>query len=609
MVEAILRFFTSEQQAQSIVSNPLIELIFTVLFVTFIVAIFIHFMLYSRLRRIRNHINETNSIDIAPLNKFQEEFQEKNQQDSMKVETFIQKKFSSWRMFNVPVLSLIKMIQMTVSVFILVGVLGTFIGLAMSLGSIDATGDQLVENVALVLAGIDVAFYTSIVGMGLSLIMTVVTRIANTEYIVTDIMLKTESYLEEKEQDPMSRLIDVSETINSSIVQLRESNHESLQNIVQSFQGFQEYTIGLQQSAKDLAKFNEGLTQNLKDFVVIFNSMRELTTGFDKGVTKLNKNFDQLFSYFYKMDQRNERMTSVFTETYKKIDELATSQMETMNEFQNSVVDLKSYFSSVAARQEAIHGAFDRMNAQSENLVKIMKDNNQQFERIFGDDVSSKLTGISTYLNELRNDFNKLGNAVLRIPDALESVNKTQADYRNLLSYRFDELKQYNYEFMNQLKAQSSNTQAFEKYLSDASRSYEQTGRQNHELLNEINRTITQMADSFNQRENQIESSVTALKDTMNRYVTNLEGTLGDKLDKVSRSIGDYVVDMNDAIKKEFKQIGEITEENQHRSARHMQQTMNELGQEFQMLNRQLQLLQQDAMRQNEQRVRVASND
>lgn len=74
------------------------------------------------------------------------------------METFVQKKFSSWRMFNVPVVSLIKMIQMTVSLFILVGVLGTFIGLAMSLGSIDATGDQLVENVAFVLAGIDVAF-------------------------------------------------------------------------------------------------------------------------------------------------------------------------------------------------------------------------------------------------------------------------------------------------------------------------------------------------------------------------------------------------------------------------------------------------------------------
>ncbi|PIB40969.1 hypothetical protein AOA59_25880, partial [Pseudomonas sp. 2822-15] len=126
------------------------------------------------------------------------------------------------------------MIQMTVSVFILVGVLGTFIGLTMSLGSIDATGDQLVENVAAVLAGIDVAFATSIAGMGLSLIMTVLIKVFNTEYLMTDIMLKMESYLDENEQDAMGRLIDVSKAINTSIVELKDTNQQSLQNLEQA---------------------------------------------------------------------------------------------------------------------------------------------------------------------------------------------------------------------------------------------------------------------------------------------------------------------------------------------------------------------------------------
>lgn len=598
----------SEQQAQSILSNPLVEFIFMVLFLTFVAAVVVHFILYSKLRRIRNFIGATNSLDIDPLNKFQGEFEDKKALEAVKVETYVQKKFSSWCMFNVPVVSLIKMIQMTVSVFILVGVLGTFIGLAMSLGSIDATGDQLVENVAIVLAGIDVAFYTSIVGMGLSLVMTVITRVANTEYMLTDIMLKTESYLEGNEEDGMGRLIEVSETINASIVQLRETNQESLQNIVQSFKGFQEYTVGLQQSAKDLAKFNNGLSKNLQNFTVLFDGMKEVTAGFDNGVKKLNKNFDQLFIYFYKMDSRNERMTSAFTETYKKVAELSNSQTETLNQFQNSVVDLKDYFSSIANRQEAIHATFERTIVQSDNLVKMMKENNQQFKGIFGDDVSSKLSGINTYLKELRNDFDKLGNSIVRLPDALETINIAQGEYKNLLSDRFDELKQFNKEFNNHLKAHSTDSQAFEKHLNDASRSYEQVGVKNNQLLNEINRTVTQMTDSFNHREKGIESSVGVLKDTLSRYVANLDGTLGDKLDKVSRNIGEYVVGMNDSIKKEFKQIGEITVDNQQRSARYTQQTISELNQEFQNLNRQLQAFTHEAVRQSN-RVRVGSND
>lgn len=608
MVEAVLKIFMSEQQAQTILANPMIEFIFMVLFVTFALAVVVHFILFSKLRSIRNFLNTSKSLDIHPLNRFHAEFEHKNNQESVKVETFVQKKFSSWRMFNVPVVSLIKMIQMTVSLFILVGVLGTFIGLAMSLGSIDATGDQLVENVALVLAGIDVAFYTSIAGMGLSLIMTVLTKVANTEYLLTDIMLKTESFLEENEPDSFERLIKVSEAINSSIVELRETNQASLQSIVDSFSGFQEYTVGLQQSAKDLAKFNDGLSRNLKDFSVIFDGIKEVTFGFDKGVSKLNKSFDQLFTYFHSMDKRNDLLANTFTETYKKIKELSTSQTETMNQFQEAVVDWKSYISTIASRQEAIHGSFERMHAQTDHLVKLMKENNQQFKGIFGDDLSSKLLGITTYIKELRGDFDKFGNSIARLPEALDTINRAQEGYKNLLSDRFDELKQFNQDFSNHLKAHSTDSHAFEKRLSEATRSYEQLGMKNSQMLNEINRTISQMTDSFNQREKGIETSVDVLKDTLSRYVSNLDGTLGNKLDNVSRNLASYAMEMNATIKKELKLIGQVAEDNQVRSARAAQQTISELNQEFQNLNRLLQSFTQEAARQS-YRVRVGSND
>ncbi|RXI96480.1 hypothetical protein DS745_22480 [Anaerobacillus alkaliphilus] len=606
MVETILRLFVNEQQAQSILSNSLIELIFFVLFVTFAVAVFVHFALFSRLRRIQSFLTSSSSLDISPLNRFQAEFEHKRKQES--VETFVQKKFSSWRMFQVPVISLIKLIQMTVSVFILVGVLGTFIGLSMSLGSIEGTGDQLVENVGLVLAGLDVAFYTSIVGMGFSLIMTILTKVANTEYLLTDIMLKVESYLEDHDQDDMGRLIEVSESINSSIVQLKETNQESLQNIEQAFHGFQEYTVGLQQSARDLALFNEGLSKNLQEFSVLFDGIKEVTAGFDSGVKKLNKNFDQLFTYFHSMDKRNERMASAFTETYTKVKELSTSQTETLQHFQESVEDWKNYISTISDRQEAIHGIFERMTAQSDHLVKMMKENNQQFKTIFGSDVSSKLAGIHTSLRDLKGDFDKLGSSIVRLPEALNTIHIAQTEYKNLLKDRLEDLKQFNHDFNNHLKTHSNESQAFEKHLNDAARSYEQIGMKNSQLLNEINRTVQQIIDSFTHRENQLESSVGVLKDTLSRYVASLDGTLGDKLDKVGRNLGEYVIDMNDSIKKEFKQIGQITEENQVRSARAVQQAINDLNQEFQVLNRQLQSFSQEAIRQPH-RIRVGTND
>src|SRR5699024_4751258 len=132
--------------------------------------------LFIKLKRIQTYLKETDRMDIEPLNRFKEQFTEMQKTESVDKETFVQEKFSNWRIFNLPVVNLIKLIQMTVSVFILIGVLGTFIGLTISLGSINSSSDQLVENVASVLSGIDVAFYTSIFGMGFSLIMTVLVK-------------------------------------------------------------------------------------------------------------------------------------------------------------------------------------------------------------------------------------------------------------------------------------------------------------------------------------------------------------------------------------------------------------------------------------------------
>lgn len=607
MIEGMLQLFVSEQKAEAILANSMIELIFTVLFVTFIISILVHVLTFNKLKKIRNYLKETNRMDIDPLRYFKEQYDQKRQEEAVKVETFVQDKFSSWRIFNVPVVSLIKMIQSTVSIFILIGVLGTFIGLTMSLSNIDLGGDQIVENVASVLSGIDVAFYTSIAGMAFSLIMTVVIKTLNTEYLLTDIMLKVESNLDEAKQDGMKRLIEVSETINNSIIKLQETNQQSLQGIEHAFQGFQDYTDGLQQSAEDLAKFNEGLSTNLQDFQVIFDNMKEVTEGFDKGTKTLNKNFDQLFSYFKKMDGRNERMAATFESVYEKIEQVSTTQMDTLHQFESSIDDLKNFTMTIVDGQDSVKASLEKINRKSNDLVDQMAAHNKEFKQIFGTDLSVKLEGITAYLGELSREFDKLGESIVDLPGAIEMINQTQTQYKHLLTDRFDELKQFNKEFNNHLKSHSADSVAFEKHLLEATNTYEQVGVKNNQLINEINATIAQMNQSFNQRENQLEANVGVLKDTLSRYVSNLEGTLGDKLDKVVRNIGDYVELTNEGIKKEFKELRLINEEIQQSSNRYAQQTFNELNQEIHKLNQNLSNFNQEAKLSSS--VRLSGND
>ena len=608
MVESILRLFISEQRAEILVSNPMIEFIFMVLFVTFVLALFIHLTLFNKFKKIRHYLSDTNRMDIEPLHTFKEEFDKRLLTKSITTETFVQEKFSEWRMLNVPVISLIKMVQMTVSIFILLGVLGTFIGLTISLGSIDATGSQLVENVVGVLAGIDMAFYTSIVGMGLSLMMTVLIKVLNTEFLLTDIMLKVESRLEGNEEDSIGRLIEVSETINLSILDLQETNQQSLGEIVAAFAGFQEYTTGLQKSAEDLAQFNDGLSENLQDFQILFQSMSDVTDGFSEETTRLNNNFDSLFSYFKKMDGRNEQLAKRFEHIYEKVKEVAVTQIDTLHEFENSVVELKDFISSILREQDNMQGSFQKVLQKSDDLVVKMSDHQQEFKQVFGDDLSSQLSGIMSYLGELAKDFDQLGGSIVKLPQALDVINKTQAEYKHLLSDRFDELKEFNRSFSNHLKAHASESAMFERNMLEATKTYEQVGLKNNQLINDINTAISQMDHTFNRQENQLKANVDLLKDTLTKYVTGLEGTFGDKLHQVMQTIANSVDGTNNGIKMEFQELRRLSEDIQQNNAYVTQNILRELGQEIQTLNRLLSTFGQQAVQRNRE-IRLGQHE
>ncbi|MCJ7840841.1 MotA/TolQ/ExbB proton channel family protein [Lederbergia sp. NSJ-179] len=586
MIQAILELFTTEQKAEAMLANPIIELIFLALFFIFVVTLLVHLSLFMKLRKLRSHLKETNNMKIEPLRSFKEQFDKRQETESIKAETFVQERFSSWRVWNMPVVSLIKLVQMTVSVFILLGVLGTFIGLTISLGSIQTAEDQLVENVTGVLSGIDVAFYTSIVGMSFSLLMTILVKALNTEYMLTDIMLMVETQLEGHEQNGLSRLIGVSETINQSILRLQETNQQSLQSIEKAFTGFQEYTTGLQQSARDLAAFNEGLSRNVEDFQELFQQMKMVTDGFSEGTTQLNKNFAALFAYFKKADRRNERMATAFEQTYERMQEVFKTQRHTFSQFEESVHDIKSFTSSLLEEQGMIQATFERITQKNDELVKKMGAHNQEFKKVFGSDLSGRISGITTQLSKLSTGFDQLGDSITPLPHALEVINQTQNEYKHLLLDRFRELEEFNQTFSQHLKDHSTQSATFEKNMLETSRTYEQMGAKNNQVITEMNTILSHMNQTFHQRDQQLETNVGLLKETLSNYVSSLEGTLGDKLDKVARNISESIDLTTNGMKREFTEIRRGSEEIQQNSFRSIQQLLQELGQEFQTLNR-----------------------
>jgi len=595
MLQSFLELFTSTEKAAMMLAHPLIELIFMALLVLFVLAILIHMMLFTTFRKVGHYLKDTNRMDIEPLKTIKSDFDRRQADQSMKVETFVQEKFSSWRLFNIPVVNLIRLIQMTVSVFILLGVLGTFIGLTISLGSINAGEDQLVENVTGVLSGIDIAFYTSIVGMSFSLVMTVLIKVLNTEYMLTDLMLAVESHLEGHEQHGLNRMIEVSEKIHQSIQNLQATNQDSLQSIEASFTGFKDYTAGLEQSAKDLAIFNDGLSDNLNHFQALFHQMKTVTDGFSEGTNELNNNFNSLFSYFKKSDRRHERLVDSFDQSFKRVQDVSQKQLDSFEVFDDSVEALKDFTTSLLTEQEAVHTSLADITNENKVLVSTMAEHNDTFKAVFGNELSSELSGIKSYLGDLIKGFDNVGHAMGSLPEALDIINQTQAEHKHLLSERFDDLKEFNRTFDNHLKNHTTESKTFENHMREATSTFEQMTSANNQLISDIKQTISKVNSGFSDRDRQLEKNVDILKETLSNYVANLEGTLGQKLDAVIRNIGESMDVTYGGIKRDMTEMRRQSEDIQQTHGRATQQLLQDLGREIVTLNRQLERLGQQA--------------
>lgn len=595
MLETFLSFFTTEQKVQAMLSYPIIRLFFMTLIIGFLVTVILHLALYLRIKRLNNYVKSTKRLDIEPLQEMAHYYNDK-QNKHIPLETFIQEQFSKWKFFHVPVVSLIKMIRATISIFILLGVLGTFIGLTISLGAIQTEGEELVEHVVQVLSGIDVAFYTSIIGMSASLFITFLTRAFNTEYLLTDLMLSVESAFATEKQQSFGQLIHVTEEVKQSIDNLHETNEQSMKEIVASFTGFKDYTSGLQQAAEDLAVFNDGLSENLIQFQTLFQQMEKNTSTFQKGTDTMNENFASLMSYFKGVDERNEYISGRLEQIFVNVEKTTASQEEIAKQIAATVENMQQFSTSLLENYKNIERNLSTVNRSLGEVSEEIKRHNSEFKRLFGDDVSKRLENVGEYVYELTNQFDRLDESLFYLPEALQEISQAYGTHKQLMDDRYHELKHFNETFHEHLRQHQIESVAFDQQLKQVKGSFEQINRENNQLLQVIGRTITQFNDSFYEKEQAFEQAVNRLQQTMQQYAERMEYSLGDQLQQVGIQMNHSVQQTMDKISDEFINIRRLHEQLLNDQTRTFQQMMQTLEGNMQSLNQQVRTVEQQMM-------------
>ena len=194
----------------------------------------------------------------------------------------------------------------SVSLFVTMGLLGTFLGLSLSVSSLSqllgSTADwqnalnNMGSGLLSALSGMGVAFYTSLFGVGCSIILTILRTIFNPESIRQELENEMELWLDHRTAPRLNtdRVKDDSELVkrmiggmNNAAGTMDATLRESTEALLQSMDGFSATVDSSNKGVRDFSEFDYNLrgTVERMDVAVreLASAIRRVTHGSERG--------------------------------------------------------------------------------------------------------------------------------------------------------------------------------------------------------------------------------------------------------------------------------------------------------------------------------------
>ncbi|WP_257348151.1 hypothetical protein [Pseudalkalibacillus decolorationis] len=343
--------------------------------------------------------------------------------------------------FRVPTGNVIRLLHGLPSLSIVVGVLGTFIGLTLAIMAMQETlvgignqpGESTLSVSSIVTAisepfkGMSIAFVTSIAGIGSSLCLVVVqtgflTGGTSLSYLQDRLITEAESFLDhvlqeqlqnEKPKDSLERLLDrlitkVQESFQASIGDFSEKMvgftaglEEAMTDVKGILHAQREHTEQFKHSTDTLVAFGDRFSDTITKLESVQHSvdkslakLGEHVSGFEKQYKRTSEQLDQGQKRMEQVLQRSDR---TMEEAHKKTEEIARSLItgveqvhqrsdRTLEEAQKKTEELGrgliSGVDSVLSRYETKNEDFERrMAQQNDEWFYRYQDKNEQYGR------------------------------------------------------------------------------------------------------------------------------------------------------------------------------------------------------------------------------------
>lgn len=291
-----------------------------------------------------------------------------------------------------------RFIKNTNTLLITLGLFGTFVGLTTAVAElagiftkmdisdiIENTGiQQLLSHLIGSLEGMSVAFVTSLVGVGCSIILTILLTIFSAEEARENLMVQIEEYLDN--------------TIAMVVSQDKETEYTMMNNILR--ETFMEFGDKIQASLKETVEnFGEKLTTVVMDVNVSSQVLDATVEKFDASLANFASNMKDLNDFNINMRNNIERMDVNFikvAEALTKASDIVVANYDSIENFSKNireaademtsynrqlVSDISSLVSEISATVQVVEKLAGAMDTNMQQHIRDLEIYQEQFTK------------------------------------------------------------------------------------------------------------------------------------------------------------------------------------------------------------------------------------
>jgi hypothetical protein len=320
----------------------------------------------------------------------------------------------------------LKLLQANLSTPILVGVLGTFVGLVMALSQLEIGDTSHALNLQPILNGVGTAFYTSIIGVLFSILIGVNLRHSNSDQLFIQHMLKVENLLyKESRNRSDQKVVDTLITVRQEIINMRHS-----------FEDVSSFSKEFKNASKNLQAFNKDFSSNLSDMKLIFESTKDVMGLFNTRTAQFHEDFERLFEYFKNNDEHHDVLMARQTEFNSELRNTFESNKRFQNDslghlhniqgtFNDSVEKLEAQFTGVSSTMDAVSNAINNQFGTLLESQKAIIEAQSKYDELNKQQIGVVVNATSTMKSILENsNFDSLTEASQLFSNSTESIQK-----------------------------------------------------------------------------------------------------------------------------------------------------------------------------------------